>query len=104
MTWSSLRLRSLGPRSRRFDRLTDLISPTGDSFTSNTHQERPSQGAFFMPRHRRSQMATFLTMHQASEQLGGVPSAATLYRLAADGHLPAKRIGRKLVISQAQLD
>jgi excisionase family DNA binding protein len=49
-------------------------------------------------------MATFLTMHQASEQLGGVPSAATLYRLAADGHLPAKRIGRKLVISQAQLD
>jgi excisionase family DNA binding protein len=49
-------------------------------------------------------MARFLTMRQASEQLGGVPSAATLYRLAADGHLPAKRIGRKLVISQAQLD
>ena len=49
-------------------------------------------------------MARFLSMKQASEQLGGVPSAATLYRLAADGHLPAKRIGRKLVISQAQLD
>ena len=49
-------------------------------------------------------MARFLTMREASEQLGGVPSAATLYRLAADGHLPAKRIGRKLVISQAQLD
>jgi excisionase family DNA binding protein len=49
-------------------------------------------------------MAKFLTMRQASEQLGGVPSAATLYRLAADGHLPTKRIGRKLVISQAQLD
>ena len=49
-------------------------------------------------------MARFLTIREASEQLGGVPSAATLYRLAADGHLPAKRIGRKLVISQAQLD
>ena len=49
-------------------------------------------------------MARFLTMREASEQLGGVPSAATLYRLAADGHLPAKRIGRKLVISQAQLE
>ena len=49
-------------------------------------------------------MARFLTMREASEQLGGTPSAENLYRLARDGHLPAKRIGRRLVISQARLD
>jgi excisionase family DNA binding protein len=46
----------------------------------------------------------FLTMAQASERLGGVPSEATLYRLARDGHLPVRRIGRKLVISERRLD
>jgi excisionase family DNA binding protein len=49
-------------------------------------------------------MARFFTMRQASEHLGGVPSAETLYRLAKTGNLPVKRIGRKVVISQAQLD
>jgi excisionase family DNA binding protein len=46
----------------------------------------------------------FLTLKQASVRLGGVPSAETMYRLARDGHLPVKRIGRKLVISTAQLE
>jgi excisionase family DNA binding protein len=46
----------------------------------------------------------FLTIKQASIRLGGVPSAESLYRLARDGHLPVKRIGRKLVISTAQLE
>ncbi len=45
----------------------------------------------------------FLTMRQASEHLGGVPSAETLYRLAREGHLPVKRIGRRLVISEVLL-
>ncbi len=49
-------------------------------------------------------MARFLTMRQASEHLGGVPSAETLYRLARDGHLPVKRIGRRTVISDVRLD
>jgi hypothetical protein len=46
----------------------------------------------------------FLTMPQASKHLGGVPSAESLYRLAREGHLPVKRIGRKIVISQYRLD
>ena len=49
-------------------------------------------------------VARFLTMRQASEHLGGVPSAETLYRLARDGHLPVKVIGRRVVISELQLD
>ena len=49
-------------------------------------------------------MAKFLTMRQASEYLGGVPSSETLYRLAREGHLPVKRIGRRLVISDVRLD
>lgn len=49
-------------------------------------------------------MARFLTMRQASEHLGGVPSAETLYRLARDGHLPVKVIGRRKVISDVRLD
>jgi hypothetical protein len=43
-------------------------------------------------------------MRQASEHLGGVPSAETLYRLAREGHLPVKRIGRRTVISDVRLD
>jgi len=46
----------------------------------------------------------FLTIRQASEHLGGVPSAETLYRLARTGHLPVRRIGRRLVISERRLD
>jgi Helix-turn-helix domain len=49
-------------------------------------------------------MATFLTLPQASRHLGGVPSAETLYRLAREGHLPVKIIGRRIVISQYRLD
>lgn len=49
-------------------------------------------------------MARFLTMRQASEQLGGVPSAETLYRLAREGHLPVKVIGRRILISDKRLD
>jgi hypothetical protein len=45
-------------------------------------------------------MARFLSMKQASAQLGGVPSSETLYRLARLGILPVKRIGRRIVISQ----
>jgi excisionase family DNA binding protein len=45
-----------------------------------------------------------LSMAQASERLGGSPSVATMYRLARDGHLPVKRIGRRLVISEHRLD
>jgi hypothetical protein len=43
-------------------------------------------------------------MAQASEHLGGVPSTETLYRLARAGHLPCRRIGRRLVISDRRLD
>jgi predicted DNA-binding transcriptional regulator AlpA len=49
-------------------------------------------------------MSRFLTMAQASDHCGGKPSAATFYRLAADGHLPVRRIGRRLVISERLLD
>jgi excisionase family DNA binding protein len=49
-------------------------------------------------------VSKFLTMSEASEHCGGTPSAATLYRLARDGHLPVRRIGRKLVISDRLLD
>ncbi len=49
-------------------------------------------------------MSRFLTMNEASEHCGGRPSAATLYRLAKDGHLPVRRIGRRLVISDRLLD
>ena len=48
-------------------------------------------------------MARFLTMAEASEHLGHV-SEATLYRLAHEGHLPVRRIGRKVVISELRLD
>jgi len=48
-------------------------------------------------------MGRFFTMPEASDELGGTPSAKTLYRLAREGHLPVKRIGRKLVISSKQL-
>jgi predicted DNA-binding transcriptional regulator AlpA len=49
-------------------------------------------------------MSRFLTMAEASKHCGGVPSAETLYRLARDGHLPVRRIGRRLVISDRLLD
>jgi excisionase family DNA binding protein len=45
----------------------------------------------------------FLSMQEASAALGGVPSSETLRRLAAEGHLPVKRIGRRLVISENRL-
>ena len=34
----------------------------------------------------------------------GKPSPETLYRLAREGHLPVKRIGRVLVISETRYD
>lgn len=49
-------------------------------------------------------MSQFLTMTEASVHCGGVPSPETLYRLARDGHLPVRRIGRRLVISERLLD
>ena len=49
-------------------------------------------------------MSQFLTMPEASAHCGGVPSAETLYRLARAGHLPVRRIGRRLVISERLLD
>jgi len=49
-------------------------------------------------------MSQFLTMTEASLHCGGVPSPETLYRLARDGHLPVRRIGRRLVISERLLD
>jgi excisionase family DNA binding protein len=49
-------------------------------------------------------MSRFMTMAEASEHLGGVPSPETLYRLAREGHLPVRRIGRKIVISDRRLD
>jgi excisionase family DNA binding protein len=47
--------------------------------------------------------ARFLSMHEAAERAGHV-SVSTLYRLARAGHLPVRRIGRRLVISEARLD
>ena len=49
-------------------------------------------------------MSQFLTMPEASLHCGGVPSPETLYRLAREGHLPVRRIGRRLVISERLLD
>ena len=49
-------------------------------------------------------MSQFLTMSEASVHCGGVPSPETLYRLAREGHLPVRRIGRRLVISERLLD
>ena len=49
-------------------------------------------------------MSQFLTMGEASVHCGGVPSPETLYRLAREGHLPVRRIGRRLVISERLLD
>lgn len=43
-------------------------------------------------------------MKEAAEHCGGRPSAATLYRLAKDGNLPVRRIGRRVVISDRLLD
>jgi hypothetical protein len=45
-----------------------------------------------------------LNLTEASEHCGGRPSTATLYRLAREGHLPVRRIGRRLVISSRLLD
>ena len=50
------------------------------------------------------EVSRFLTMAEASKHCGGVPSAETLYRLARAGHLPVRRIGRRLVISDRLLD
>jgi hypothetical protein len=49
-------------------------------------------------------VSQFLTMPEASVHCGGVPSPETLYRLAREGHLPVRRIGRRLVISERLLD
>ncbi len=49
-------------------------------------------------------MSRFLTMSEASAHCGGHPSPATFYRLAQDGHLPVRRIGRRIVISDRLLD
>jgi excisionase family DNA binding protein len=49
-------------------------------------------------------VSRFLTMAGASERLGGMPSPETLYRLAREGHLPVRRIGRRIVISERLLD
>jgi excisionase family DNA binding protein len=49
-------------------------------------------------------VSQFLTMPEASAHCGGVPSPETLYRLAREGHLPVRRIGRRLVISERLLD
>ena len=49
-------------------------------------------------------MSRFLTMREASAHCGNVPSPETLYRLAREGHLPVRRIGRRLVISERLLD
>ena len=49
-------------------------------------------------------MSRFLSMAEASEHCGGTPSEATLYRLAREGHIPARRCGRRLVISDRLLD
>jgi excisionase family DNA binding protein len=45
----------------------------------------------------------FLSLPEAAKRLGNV-SAETLYRLNREGHLPTRRIGRKLVISVRNLD
>ena len=43
-------------------------------------------------------------MSEASVHCGGVPSPEKLYRLAREGHLPVRRIGRRLVIPERLLD
>jgi excisionase family DNA binding protein len=48
-------------------------------------------------------MSRFLNMQEASDHLRNI-SAETLRRLARDGHLPVRRIGRRLVISERLLD
>ena len=48
-------------------------------------------------------MSRFLTMKQASERVGNI-SEETMRRLAREGHLPVRRIGRRTVISDVLLD
>lgn len=45
----------------------------------------------------------WLNMEEAATRLGHI-SADTLYRLAREGHLPVRRVGRKIVISEKRLD
>jgi hypothetical protein len=50
-------------------------------------------------------MSQFLTMPEASAHCGGVPSLRDLCTdWHAKGHLPVRRIGRRLVISERLLD
>jgi excisionase family DNA binding protein len=74
---------------------------------SNTHSLRhdchqPSLNV--LPARDSGLMARFLSMKEASERLGGSPSPETLYRLGREGHLPIRRIGRRVVISELRLD
>lgn len=47
--------------------------------------------------------ARFLTLPEAAERLGHI-SPETLYRLAREGNLPVRRIGRRVVIAERRLD
>jgi excisionase family DNA binding protein len=48
-------------------------------------------------------MARWLNMTEAAEHVGHV-TPRTLYRLASEGNLPVRRVGRKIVISEKRLD
>ena len=45
-----------------------------------------------------------LTASQVVEELSGLLSRGTVYRLLRTGELPAKRVGRKFLVSRARLE
>jgi excisionase family DNA binding protein len=45
-----------------------------------------------------------LTASQVVEELTGLLSRVTVYRLLRSGELPAKRIGKKFLVSKARLE
>lgn len=47
--------------------------------------------------------ARWLNMTEAAERLGHI-SPDTLYRLNREGKLPTRKVGRKIVISEKNLD
>jgi len=45
-----------------------------------------------------------LTASQVVEELSGLLSRGTVYRLLRSGELPAKRVGKKFLVSRARLE
>jgi excisionase family DNA binding protein len=49
-------------------------------------------------------MPTWITIDEAVQLLGGRVSRSTLYRAANDGRIPARRIGRRILVARSWLE